>query len=414
MQRNLTDAWLRTQQPPAQGRVEIWDSKVRGLVLRITAGGTFSWGVRARTADGKRTRPKLGDYPALGVAGARKRALAALAEVHGGGDPVATRRAAKAARAARADMPTVADRLEQWQAAKASQWSDRYRREVQRVCAVEILPKLGKRLLIETARPDWTNLIAAKHRHSPSVGAMLYRTSAAFLNHAEAHGWIPLPLLPRKGVAVIAPPVAARERVLTDDELREVWTASGRMNPKPRAFIRLLTMTAAREMEVADIATGELDLDAGRWAIPGTRTKNRRGIVLPLHPLLVEELRAVWPEHGDRAGPGWRLLGGIAGSGLRGFSPIKRTLDKASGVTDWRWHDLRRSARTGLTRLGVSRDHAEAALNHISGRSALERTYDRHSFADEVIVAIGRWQSHVAALVTHPPSAEIVTLRKAG
>ncbi len=50
-------------------------------------------------------------------------------------------------------------------------------------------------------------------------------------------------------------------------------------------------------------------------------------------------------------------------------------------MTDWRWHDLRRTARTGMTRLGVARDHAEAAINHVSGRSALERTYDRHDYA---------------------------------
>jgi integrase len=206
--------------------------------------------------------------------------------------------------------------------------------------------------------------------------------------------------------------VPARERVLNDAELRAIWLAADTMRPKPRAFVHLLAMTAARQMEVADIATGEIDLNVGRWIIPGERTKNRRGIVVPLHPLLIAELRAVWPEHGERAGPAWRLLGGIAGSGLRGFSPVKRALDTASGVTEWRWHDLRRTARTGFTRLGVSRDHAEAALNHISGRTTLERVYDRHDFAPEVIAAIGRWQAHVAALITDPPSVDVVPLRR--
>ena len=255
-------------------------------------------------------------------------------------------------------------------------------------------------------------LIAAKHRRTPGVGGMLYRTASAFLNHAEAHGWIAAPLLPRKGLAVIAPPVAARERTLTDDELRAVWTAADGLQPKARAFVHLLLMTAAREMEVADIATGEVNLIAASWAIPGSRTKNRRGIVLPLHALLVDDLRAVWPEHGDRAGAAWRLLGSIAGSGLRGFSKLKRRTDELSGVTGWRWHDLRRTARTGMTRLGISRDHAEAALNHISGRSTLERTYDRHDFAAEVIATISRWQAHVAGLVTDAPAAEVITLRR--
>jgi integrase len=166
-------------------------------------------------------------------------------------------------------------------------------------------------------------------------------------------------------------------------------------------------------MEAADIAIREINLEAGRWSIPGSRTKNGQGIVLPLHPLLVEDLQAVWPEYGEQAGQDWRLLGAIAGSGLRGFSKLKASIDKASGVVGWRWHDLRRTARTGLTRLGVPRDHAEAALNHISGRTALERTYDRHPYAEEIIAALQRWQVHVAALVTNAPSAEIVSLKRA-
>jgi hypothetical protein len=63
-----------------------------------------------------------------------------------------------------------------------------------------------------------------------------------------------------------------------------------------------------------------------------------------------------------------------------------------------------------MTRLGVPRDHAEAAINHLSGRSKLERTYDRHDYSAEIVAALSRWQAHVAALVTVQPMAEVVTL----
>jgi integrase len=342
----------------------------------------------------------------MGITEARKQALATTVVIQSGGDPVAAKRASQAARKAKAGMPTVADRLTAWREAKADAWSIRYQKEVERICKAEIVPKLGKRHLTETTREDWTKLIAAKHRQAPGVGSMLYRTAAAFLNHAEAHGWIAVPLLPRKGAAVIAPPVAARERVLTDAELAKVWQATAALSSKQRAFVRLLMMTAAREMEVADIATGELDMEAQTWSIPGTRTKNGCGIVLPMPALLLPDLKAVWPAHGVAAGRRWRLLGDIDGNGLRGFSKLKTKVDRESGVTAWRWHDLRRTARTGMTRLGVSRDHAEAALNHISGRSALERTYDRHDFAPEVIAALGTWQEHLAKLVAEMPAAD--------
>lgn len=410
MRRELTDAWLRALRPPETGRTEVWDGRVRGLVLRLTPGGTATWSVRLRTTSGKRTRPKLGTWPALGIADARKLALAAIGQIQGGADPVEEKRVAREERAARAAAPSVAERLGEWRAARAAAWSARYAAEVERLCNKEIVPKLGARPLAETTRADWTALLAAKHAKAPGVGAMLYRTAAAFLNFAEVRGWISVPLLPRKGASVIAPAVEARARVLSDAELLAIWNAGNGRSAKLRAFVHLLVMTACRESEAADLAAGELDLEAARWSIPGSRTKNGRGIVLPLHPLLVADLRAVMPDI-DPLAPDYRLLGAIAGSGFRGFSKLKEAIDKSAGITGWRWHDLRRTARTGMTRLGVSSEHAEAALNHVSARSALERTYDRHDYQPEVIAALSRWQGHVAALLTTQPSAEVVPLR---
>src|SRR5579864_7085155 len=101
MRRELTDTWIRGLKPPATGRFEAWDIRVSGLVLRLTPSGAASWSVRARTADGKRTRPTLGTWPAMGIAEARKRALAAIADIQAGGDPTAAKRKARTARAAR-------------------------------------------------------------------------------------------------------------------------------------------------------------------------------------------------------------------------------------------------------------------------------------------------------------------------
>ena len=248
----------------------------------------------------------------------------------------------------------------------------------------------------------------APARDGSGAAAFLYRTVSAFLNYAEAHGWIAAPLLPRRGAGLIAPPPPARARVLTDSELAAVWRAADREPPKLRAFVRLLILTAAREAEAADVAAGELDLEAGRWRIPAGRTKNGVGYAVPLSPLAVAELRAVWPVAGANAAAGGRLLGRLAGSGFKGFGKLKARVDAASGVAGWRWHDLRRTARTGMTKLGVPRDHAEAAINHVSGRSKLERTYDRHDYAPEVILALTRWQAHVAGVVKQ--EAEVIVL----
>jgi integrase len=374
MRQDLTDAFLRGLRNPGANRLEVWDARVPGLVLRMTPAGAASWSVRARTTDGKRTRPTLGTWPVIGIAEARKRARAVLADVQRGADPVSEKRAARA----RVERPTVAARLEEWHAARVPDWSARHAGEVRRIVDREIVPAIGTKPLAETTRADWAGLAAKKRATAPAMASLVYRVCASFLGHAEAHGWIPASLLPRKGLATIAPPVASRARVLTDDELSAVWRATDRLNAKPRMFVRLLVLTGCRVLEAADVSASEIDREAGTWTIPAARAKNKRAVTLPLPADMLEG----------------------HSSGLRGFSKLKAKIDELSGVTDWRWHDLRRTARTGMTRLGVAPAHAEAALNHISGRSALERTYDRHDFAAEVIAALRTWQAHVQNLTS--------------
>jgi integrase len=414
--RSLTDAYLRAIKPPAKGRLEVRDSDVAGLVLRMTPKGTAAWSVRVLGRDGKHQRPTLGTWPALGIRDARKAAQGAIAAIQAGGDPVADKQAARAQRQAKSEERSVTERLAEWQEAKCadgkSPWSDRYAAEVARIARREIEPKIGKRLLKETSRADWTGLVSAKRKVAPAMASSMFRIVASFLSYAEAQGWIAAPLLPRKGAAMLAPAPEPRQRALTDGEITEVWQAAGKEPPKLRAFLRVLILTACRAMEAADVAWGELDLDAGRWSIPATRTKNGNAITLPLCALAVSELRAALPE--NEIGAGYRLFGRNRGSGLRGFSKLKARVDHRiaalraqAGVTDamppWRFHDLRRTARTGMARLGVPREHAEAAVNHISARSTLERTYDRHDYAPEIAMALGKWQMHVSELVKVEP-----------
>jgi integrase len=412
MKRDLNDSFLAGLKAPETGRLEVWDTRVAGLVWRLTKTGAASWCVRLRTKDGKRTRPTLGTWPAVGVREARKRALAAIAAIQAGRDPAAEKREARAARKTMTAEETVAKRLAQWQEAKAARWSDSYAAEVKRLVAREILPTLGAKPLRMTTREDWTKLVARKRASAPVVAGHLYRVASSFLHHAEAEGWISAPLLPRKGAARLAPPPPPRERALSDDELVAVWNASESESPKPRAFVRLLLLTGARREEVAGITTGEVDREAGLWRLPAWRAKNRRAHVMPLCALALAELDAVWPEHGEEAGEDWRLLG-ASGGAFSGFSRLKKRIDAKAGIAPWRWHDLRRTCRTGLARLGVDRLHAERALNHVSGQSALERTYDVHNYEAETLAALRRWQAHVASLVAPAPGAEIVPLRRA-
>jgi integrase len=408
----LSDAWLRAVKPPPHGRIEVRDTKAPGLVVRITPSGVVSWAARGRRPDGREARITLGTWPQVGLAEARREALKARAEVAGGKDRIAERREQRGEAQARAALPTVADRLAKWLAANERRWSDRYACEVARLCDRELIPALGDRPLAEVDRQGWTSVLAAVAGRKPALGASLYRVAASFLSHADAAGWIKEHPLPRRGASRIAPSVPSRDRVLTDDELARVWTATTSLRPGPRCFMRVLMTTGCRADEAAGIAIGELDPVSGLWRLSAQRTKNDRPHVMPVPPALMADLTARAPEG---AGAGYRLLGQVRGGALSGFSKLKVRLDAASGVTGWRFHDIRRTVRTKLAALGVAPDIAERALNHVSAVGTLAQIYDRHDYEQEIITALARWQGALAVLVGEAElGADVVPLRRAG
>jgi hypothetical protein len=120
---------------------------------------------------------------------------------------------------------------------------------------------------------------------------------------------------------------------------------------------------------------------------------------VPLCDLARAELAAVWPDYSGGAGDCWKLLGRAPGSGFSGYGRLLARLKARSGVVDWSWHDIRRAGRTTLTHLRVPEADAEAALNHVSGRSKLDRTYNHADAAPAAIRALRTWQGHVADIL---------------
>jgi integrase len=218
-------------------------------------------------------------------------------------------------------------------------------------------------------------------------------------------------------------PVASRDRVLTDHEVRTLWMATGSVAAPFGCFIRLLLLTGQRRNEVAGLDWKELDRDAGQWLIPASRAKNGIENLLPLSPQAIAELDSLaaaikWPRRG--------LVFTTTGkSPISGFSKAKRILDAAmlnivreddphAELDQWRFHDLRRTMATDMQRLRISGDVIEACENRIAGRSkaGAARVYQRHSYEEEKREAMERWGAFVAALVAK--SDNVVPLAKAG
>ena len=90
------------------------------------------------------------------------------------------------------------------------------------------------------------------------------------------------------------------------------------------------------------------------------------------------------------------------------FSTVKLRLDELAGVPDWTWHDLRRTVRTGLSKLGVDPDTAARVLGH--AMPALRGIYDKYDFMTPKRAALELWADHVGELVGERPSGRVVAI----
>jgi integrase len=193
-----------------------------------------------------------------------------------------------------------------------------------------------------------------------------------------------------------------RDRTFTDDELTALWQAIAKLPELPRAYFRVILLTGARRNEVRGMAWSELDLDAALWRLPAARNKSARSFELPLSAPVVETLRAL-----PRIGP---MVFALDGKRPMTVHQLIERVRRDAGLLDVRLHDLRRTLRTGLAKLGVSFEVAERVLNH--AMPGLQAVYDRHDYAREKRIALTLWAEHVLGLA-EKREATVVAIRPA-
>ena len=194
----------------------------------------------------------------------------------------------------------------------------------------------------------------------------------------------------------------SRERVLTSDELRAIWTATAG-GDQYSAVVRLLLLLACRRDEVGSLQWSEIDFDQAMISLPGERTKNSKPFDIPLTAAALAILEA--QPRRDRA-----FVFGRGQGGFSGWSKSKTELDQRANIVPWRLHDLRRTASTVMHELGVQPHIVEAVLNHISGhKGGVSGVYNKAAYRTEKAAALALWAEHVLALVEGRP-AKIVSL----
>jgi integrase len=199
----------------------------------------------------------------------------------------------------------------------------------------------------------------------------------------------------------------ARDRVLTDAELSAIWKACNGEPSGAQAdhniIVKLLMLLGCRREEVGGMRWDELS--DGVWSLPAERSKNKvaRKIILPAAAL--DLLDGVHRNGRDRVfGQRSATLGFVRWSGE------KKKLDAACGVSGWHLHDIRRSMRSGLSRIGVLPHIAEEAIGHVTHKSGVVGVYDRHDYSGEVKTAPAMWADHLL-MVVNGGERKVVPLR---
>ena len=369
-----------------------WDTDLTGFGLKLwrkrNGSGVLRGYVAQYRIDGRTRRHSLGSTAKVSLTAAREAARRILGGVALGHDPAGEKQA-KRTRASR----TFAVAVDMYLAACASALRPGSMRLGVLYLRGPYFAPLRAMAITDITRADVAAcLTATARRHSNNTAASARRWASSLFAWCVQEGWLPgdNPVIgTRKPQRA-----AARDRVLSDHELRAIWNACG--DDDHGRIVRLLILTGARRQEVGGMCWSELDLDAGTWTLPAARSKNHRAHTITLPPAAHDIIKSVPRRKCDE------LFGSLWGS-HRGFQIWGRNKSNLDGrlpeVQAWTLHDLRRTVATRMGDLGIEPHIIEATLNHHSGfRGGVAGVYNRSAYTSQIATALQRWAEHVIAL----------------
>jgi integrase len=396
--KQLTEEGVRKLSPPTTGQVDYFDTVTKGLVLRVNYGGRKSWRalyyVKRRNTDGKKmSLPrtfKLGEYPMLNLAQARERARAFLLDPH------------KAL--TRASTGSFREVGEQFIELHVIENKLRSQYEINRCLNKYVYPTWGDRPFMDIRRSDVTVLLEKiKREHGPAQAAVVLSMIRSLMYwYARRSDDYVMPIVrgmnPIKNMAA-----TSRERFLSDDEIRALWAATAD-GETFSSFTRVLLLCAQRRHKVATMKWA--DLKDGAWTIPWEEKEKYNAGSLRLPPAILD----IIARQPRIAGCPYVFAAAQGKGPINAFDRYKARLGAKlpPGMPPWVLHDLRRTARSLLSRAGLRPDISERVLGHkIRGVMGV---YDRHSYDDEKADALIRLAALVATII-NPPTGNIVALQ---
>lgn len=436
---SFTSTWhskIKAPAPRPDGTVrqEFYsDESTEGLVLCVSSNDVWSWQAACRVLrDGKwtATRFPLGRYRTgsspigMTLAAARIEAERITSMCKAGQDPREAKRAAAAQQVERSASTfdaIAADFIKRYAQKRQRSW-----RETARILGVVIgeddqptsgaIPgvdycaSLRGRPIASIRRPDITRVLdKVEDDHGPVMADRVLAAVRKLFNwYAARDDKFLSPMV--IGMARTKPKERARRRVLSDDEIRALWSVTASIKPPVYgSLVRFLLMTGQRRDEAASAMWNEIAGDT--WTIPAARYKTGIANVVPLTRAALDVLAGV-TKRGDHC------FMAKATTPFNGFTKSKKALDAAllaelqktdpkARIEPWVLHDLRRTARTLMSRRGVRREIAERVLGHVI--AGVEGVYDRHDYIAEKRQALDALSAEIHNIL-HPSPANVVSL----
>jgi integrase len=390
MRIKLTAPFVDNPPIPSKGSVVYWDTDPIGFGLSVTANGAKAFVFNYRH-HGKLRRMHM--KPGLTLAKARQQARVLQGQVAAGADPLSERRKEEAA-----DENTLRAISDEYFRLEGHEL--RTRKDREQYLAKHILPTLGKRQIDDIERLEITRLIERiRDESGPSAAKHAFAYLRALMNwYATRSNTFKSPIVPGMAKRIKTP---MRQRSLADDELRAVWAASGDDSLFSK-YVRFLLLTACRRCDASKMRRSELS--GADWVIPESRYKTGMSLLVPLSAAALEVLNSV-PRFAKSD-----LVFTVSGKyPLADFSFRKKAFDQHCGVTGWTLHDLRRTARSLMSRAGIDPDTAERCLGHSIG--GIRGVYDVYAYGDEKRRAFEALASMVEK-ITNPPAGNVHQLRR--
>jgi integrase len=358
----LNDLSLRSLKPPEAGTLDYWDTSFReGLFgCRVSQGGAKTFVLKLDNS-----RRKIGRYPTISLSQARTEAKRLLAE-----------RTLGRVRPQSVTFPeALALFLEDKGKARKPRTIADYTRLLGRLkfnCQLaEITPaEFDRKLRRFTAPAEQAHIL---------VAAKIFFTWAMKRHYIERN--------PTFGLT--AHSSQPRSRILSDDELKLIWKTLNKPDltvpDRYRDIVKLLITSGQRRGEIAAIQPSWLKDEL--LTIPANVAKNGRQHSIPLSQTSLLLATSLATKNNST-----KLL--------NGWSKPKKALDALSGVTNWTLHDLRRTFRSNMARLGVAPHIAERLVNHISAQTDMERVYDQYKYLPEMRLAMQTYEDWFSSLIT--------------